>query len=125
MVEAVNIDSKKVQEVKKEFLMMLKGQVPALPLKLAPTPQQQPSAPLSNTPTFPGMPANLPNLPNGMQPNPELMQKIMGSPDILRAMQNPALMAKLQQIMSDPSKISQFQNDAELMDLMKKMSTLM
>ncbi len=39
-------------------------------------------------PGFGGMP-NLPNLPNGMQPNPELMQKIMSSPEIMRAMQNP------------------------------------
>jgi hypothetical protein len=54
-----------------------------------------------------------------------MMQRLATNPDLLAAMQNPSVLNKLKEIMSDPSKITQYQNDPEVMQLMMKLNSIM
>ena len=64
---------------------------------------------------FPGG-GGMPNIP------PELMQKVMSDPSLMAAMQNPRVMAALQDCMQNPANFMKYQNDPEIMNLVTKLS---
>jgi len=123
-IESVKTSLDKVKEAIKEVLDLLDGKAP---------PPQQPSIVQPKTPSIPvpNLPTGgLPNIPGmqGINPNnvdTNLMAKMAQDPTILEAAQNPTLMAKLQSVMSNPSNMSQYQNDEELMTLVNKLMSLM
>eukprot|EP01116_Phalansterium_solitarium_P006057 TRINITY_DN18371_c0_g1_i1.p1 TRINITY_DN18371_c0_g1~~TRINITY_DN18371_c0_g1_i1.p1 ORF type:complete len:500 (-),score=34.85 TRINITY_DN18371_c0_g1_i1:7-1506(-) len=86
----------------------------SIPLRPAAIPTTSPSS--FPTPGMPGMPAGI---------DPQMFQKIMQSPALLSAMQNPNIMAKLQEIMADPSKLMSYAQDPEVMQLMQAFKGLM
>jgi len=51
-------------------------------------------------------------LPPGF--SPEMAQNILKDPEVMVALQDPATLSKLQEILRDPTKISQYQNDPKL-----------
>jgi len=53
---------------------------------------------------------------------PEFLSSIMNDPEVMALMQDPTTMAKLQEIMTDPSKASQYANDPAVQKLMSKFS---
>jgi len=56
--------------------------------------------------------------------DPLLFQKIASNPEVLRIIQNPTVMEKFQQVMTDPSKLSLYQNDRDFMSLIEFMSSI-
>jgi len=56
--------------------------------------------------------------------DPLLFQKIASNPEVLRIIQNPSVMEKFQQVMTDPSKLSLYQNDRDFMSLIEFMSSI-
>jgi len=66
-----------------------------------------------------GMGGGMPNLP------PELLGKLMSDPSLMQAMQNPKIMAALQECMGNPAAFAKYQSDPEIMDLVTKLGGLM
>ena len=67
------------------------------------------------------------SMPAGMPPGmpPGMMEAVMKDPELMAAMTNPAMMAKLQACMSDPSKLtSMAASDPKLMNLINKLQGL-
>lgn len=87
---------------------------------------------------FSGMP-NMGGMPFGGMPNmggmpfgggnkgmpgvtPELIQQIMSDPELSELFTDPSLLAKAQEIMSDPSKVSKYKDDPKLQKILSKLS---
>jgi len=132
--KAVKGVSKKVQDPLVEFINILENkQAPAFvaPMQIRPPQQPQNTQPM-NQPMMPpmgmpgmGMPGmgGNPQLPPGV--NYDMLNKIATSPEIIRAMQNPQLMSKLQEVMADPSKAMLYQSDPEFAALLQAMMRTM
>jgi len=73
-------------------------------------------------PNMGGMPGGMPGM--GELP-PELLQAFLSDPDLLLMMQDPSMLAKLQEIMADPTKVAQYQNDPKFAKLFSKISGMM
>ena len=65
------------------------------------------------------MPGGMPNIP------PELLSKLMSDPSLMAAMQNPKVMAALQECMGNPAAFAKYQNDPEIMNLVTKLAGIM
>jgi len=78
---------------------------------------------------FPGM-GGMPGMPgmggmpgmSGMPGGPEMFSKIMSDPELMTMLQDPAVMSVMQEIMTDPSKLAQYQSDPKIAKLMQKLS---
>jgi suppressor of tumorigenicity protein 13 len=68
---------------------------------------------------MPGMGGGMPNIP------PELLSKLMSDPELMAAMQNPRVMAALQECMGNPAAFAKYQSDPEIQNLITKLSGLM
>ena len=66
-----------------------------------------------------GMGGGMPNIP------PELLSKLMSDPELMAAMQNPRVMAALQECMGNPAAFAKYQSDPEIQTLITKLSGLM
>eukprot|EP00274_Cyanoptyche_gloeocystis_P004648 CAMPEP_0196656596 /NCGR_PEP_ID=MMETSP1086-20130531/18683_1 /TAXON_ID=77921 /ORGANISM="Cyanoptyche gloeocystis , Strain SAG4.97" /LENGTH=419 /DNA_ID=CAMNT_0041989419 /DNA_START=71 /DNA_END=1330 /DNA_ORIENTATION=+ len=66
---------------------------------------------------FPGMGG----MPGMAGLSPDLLQKLMQDPQILTAIQNPKVMAAVQAIMTDPSKIALYRSDPEVGPVLSKL----
>eukprot|EP01118_Nematostelium_gracile_P006905 TRINITY_DN2231_c0_g1_i1.p1 TRINITY_DN2231_c0_g1~~TRINITY_DN2231_c0_g1_i1.p1 ORF type:complete len:319 (+),score=133.34 TRINITY_DN2231_c0_g1_i1:57-959(+) len=55
---------------------------------------------------------------------PDIINKILSDPEMMEAMNDPEFMTKLGDIQSDPANIAKYQNDAKVMNLVKKFSSL-
>ena len=66
-----------------------------------------------------GMGGGMPNIP------PELLSKLMSDPELIAAMQNPRVMAALQECMGNPAAFAKYQSDPEIQTLITKLSGLM
>merc|ERR1719282_782928 len=64
------------------------------------------------------MPGGMGGMPGGM--DPAFLQGLMSDPEIMAAFSDPKMAGILQEIMSDPSAISKYQNDPNVMKLMQK-----
>jgi len=122
IIESIKSDSAKVREVMAEISSLMDNRAPQP--QAVPTGIQQP----------PGNPPAMGNQGSGFPPmaptgnpmvDPNLFAQMAQSPDIIAAAQNPALMAKLQQLMANPTSIAQYQNDPELMSLVTKLMGIM
>eukprot|EP01114_Cavostelium_apophysatum_P013519 TRINITY_DN3293_c0_g1_i1.p1 TRINITY_DN3293_c0_g1~~TRINITY_DN3293_c0_g1_i1.p1 ORF type:complete len:498 (-),score=129.11 TRINITY_DN3293_c0_g1_i1:46-1539(-) len=124
VLKEVKAVSKKAEDPLKELINILanpSGYKPPV-VQSVPTPTVNTNMP--TTTPFPAMtPPGMPNLPPGVDMS--LMQRISSSPEMLRAMQNPQLMMKLQEVMADPSKMMLYQSDPEFVTLMQTMQRLM
>mmetsp|Transcript_35476 Transcript_35476/g.67980 ORF Transcript_35476/g.67980 Transcript_35476/m.67980 type:complete len:384 (-) Transcript_35476:358-1509(-) len=69
---------------------------------------------------FPGM-SGMGGMPGMGGLPPELMAKLMGDPELQAAMMNPKVMAAMQECMSDPSKIMQYQSDPDIQKVIMKL----
>ena len=65
------------------------------------------------------MGGGMPNIP------PELLSKLMSDPELMAAMQNPRVMAALQECMGNPAAFAKYQSDPEIQNLITKLSGLM
>ena len=65
------------------------------------------------------MGGGMPNIP------PELLSKLMSDPELMAAMQNPRVMAALQECMGNPAAFAKYQSDPEIQSLVAKLSGLM
>jgi len=60
-------------------------------------------------------------LPPGV--TPDMLNDIFSDPEMMTAMQDPSIMAKLQEIMQNPSAIAKYQSDPKLMKILNKFSS--
>jgi len=59
-------------------------------------------------------------MPGGV--TPDLIQQIMSDPELSELFTDPTLLAKAQEIMSDPSKINKYKDDPKLQKILSKLS---
>jgi len=78
---------------------------------------QESGKPPQPTPSSPGF--GFPGTGGGLDPN--IMNKILSDPDILAALSDPSTQQKMQEIMTDPSKMAQYQNDPKIMNIFAKL----
>jgi len=69
----------------------------------------------SDFPNFDGTPGG-----EGMGVPPEFMNNLFSDPELMAALQNPAMMQKLNEIMTDPSAIEKYKDDPVVAKLLQK-----
>ncbi|KAK3247644.1 Protein TIC 40, chloroplastic [Cymbomonas tetramitiformis] len=83
-----------------------------------------------------GMPGGMPNMPDmnspemkqqfeqlGMEPQ-DVMQKIMGDPQVASAFQNPRIQAAIMDVSQNPNNMYKYTGDQEVMDLLFKINNM-
>jgi len=68
----------------------------------------------SEVPNFDGMPSE------GMGVPPEFMNNLFSDPELMAALQNPAMMQKLNEIMTNPSAMEKYKDDPVVAKLLQK-----
>mmetsp|Transcript_2604 Transcript_2604/g.7451 ORF Transcript_2604/g.7451 Transcript_2604/m.7451 type:complete len:194 (-) Transcript_2604:439-1020(-) len=61
----------------------------------------------------------------GGMPPPGVMEALMKDPELMQAMQNPKVMAALQEMQSNPANAAKYMGDPEIMSLVMKLQGLM
>eukprot|EP01117_Protostelium_nocturnum_P009854 TRINITY_DN3515_c0_g1_i1.p1 TRINITY_DN3515_c0_g1~~TRINITY_DN3515_c0_g1_i1.p1 ORF type:complete len:523 (-),score=211.35 TRINITY_DN3515_c0_g1_i1:36-1604(-) len=127
--------SQKVSVALNELQLIFSGKVPSTAgPSVGNQANAQPSIPPSNTNNMFGMggmegfggmgnfggmgmgQGGMPQIP------PEMLNRLMSNPRLMAALQNPSVMEKLQRVMADPSRMMEFQNDPEIMELIAMFS---
>eukprot|EP01106_Pelomyxa_sp_JSP_P004306 TRINITY_DN1668_c0_g1_i17.p1 TRINITY_DN1668_c0_g1~~TRINITY_DN1668_c0_g1_i17.p1 ORF type:complete len:265 (-),score=68.28 TRINITY_DN1668_c0_g1_i17:327-1121(-) len=75
---------------------------------------------------MPGMPGGMPGMPGGMPGmDPSFMSKLMSDPEVMAAMQDPQMMAKLTNVMKDPKAMAEaIKTDPKLAKLVMRIQSM-
>jgi len=97
--------SQKVADALKELQMIFTGKFPV---------SQSEKVNVDTSSTTSSTTPSMPNIPGFGGIPPEMMNRISSNPQMMQALQNPAVMAKLQRIMQDPMLINQMRDDPDI-----------